>query len=275
MNNARLLLLIPALLLSSCGDTENLGTKVSEEKASKIFEDIQLLQPDIEGYVVDYEYENTGGDKVKETEKVRYKAKSDGKNFYLNAKETTESTDKSVGKTSFHTEFYIFTDKTDGTVLYYRNEDLITKDVTEYAYPQGGSSYSYSGIYSNLMYNSHYTFATSLSSFFSVFDIYLNSSTSYDDEDLGNKLAYYSSGKGNLSVKVTYKADKKSLLQSDDEETLSGRAVLTIDKNLPSKLEMEAKTTYNNKQVMKIKYSYPKSVKVVPPEGWEDKLTKK
>ena len=272
MNNARLLLLIPALLLSSCGDAENLGTKVSDEKASKIFDDIRLLQPDVEGYVVDYEYENGSGDKVKETEKVRYKAKTDGKNFYLNVKETTESTDKSVGKTSFHTEFYLFTDKTYGTVLYYRNEDLITKDVTEYAYPQGGSGYSYSGIYSSLVYNSHYSYAMNFSSFYSVFDIFLNSN---DDEDSGNKKTFYSSGKGNLSLKLTYKVDKKSLLEMDYEDVVSGRAVATIDKNLPSKLEMDAKTTYNNKQVMKIKYSYPKSVKVVPPEGWEDKLTKK
>lgn len=275
MNNARLLLLIPALLLSSCGDAENLGTKVSDEKASKIFDDIRLLQPDTGGYVVDYEYESGSGDKVKETEKVRYKAKTDGKNFYLNVKETTESTDKSVGKTSFHTEFYLFTDKTYGTVLYYRNEDLITKDVTEYAQPQGGSSYSYSGIYSGLVYNTHYTYAFNFSSFYSVFDIFLNSTS---DEDSGNKITFYSSGKGNLSLKLTYKvdkADKKSLLEADEEDVVSGRAVVTIDKNLPSKLEMDTKTTYNNKRMMKIKYSYPKSVKVVPPEGWEDKLTKK
>ena len=270
MKNSRLLLLIPTLLLTGCGDMEHIGNKVNQTKADSIYEDIQFNYDKEECFVADFTREAvTGKGDDKLTEKLRYKSKSDGKNLYINMRKTASS--EGV-RDNHHIEYYIFQDKTYGTVIYVRDEDLITEKVDKMAVPYGGGYYSNTTYSTNLQYDAYLRYALNTSLIKDQIRSYLDYEP-VDAETEETKSQFYSTGKGNLTLKLTYNLKKTALASASDYETVKkGEATLTVDNYRSSKFEYETTSTFGNKETWNLTYTYPKAVKIEPPEGWETHL---
>ena len=274
MKHSRLLLLIPALLLSSCGDAEHIGNKVNTSKAASIYEDINLNYEKEDCYVTDFTREAvTGKGDTKLTEKLRYKAKSDGQNIYLNLRKS--SAQGSI-RSSSHTEYYLFQDKTYGTILFVRDENLVTKAVNEIAVPYSDVGSYYSKPYVNNFKNDSYLqFALSTSYIRNTINSYITYDPSeYDDDSATNqtKAQFYSTGKGNITLKLLYSTKKGASIDTDYEDITKAEATLTIDNYRSSKITYETTSTFGNKETWNLQYTYPKSVKIEPPENWQTHL---
>lgn len=274
MKHSRLLLLIPALLLSSCGDAEHIGNKVNTSKVASIYEDINLNYENEDCYVTDFTREAvTGKGDTKLTEKLRYKAKSDGQNIYLNLR---KSSAQGNIKSSYHTEYYLLQDKTYGTILFVRDENLVTKAVNEIAVPYSDYASYYSKPYvNNFKYDSYLQFALSTSYIRSTINSYITYDPSEYDDDSATKQTkaqFYSTGKGNITLKLLYSTKKGASIDKDYEDITKAEATLTIDNYRSSKITYETTSTFGNKETWNLQYTYPKSVKIEPPENWQTHL---
>ena len=268
MKNSRLLLIIPALLISSCGDAQSYGKKITLEKAKAVYEDIEDNYELPDGWVVDFVQETSEGKgDDKSTQKMRYKAKRNATSLYINYRFISQSPSERI---NIHTEYYIFPDSNYRQIVYAKSENLITEQKTEIAVADGDYySYSNSIIY-DLNHTSEFYYATQYNYVMREFASCVKDVDAESQKESGNNYSYYSSGKGNLTIKLNFR--QKSARDSDYEDTIKGDAILAVNDYRFTKLTADASTSYGNKQTMTINYTYPKAVKIEPPEGWEDKL---
>ena len=91
------------------------------------------------------------------------------------------------------------------------------------------------------------------------------------DDDFTYKRNFYSSGKGNIVMKINVNNKVKNS-KYDYEETKSGFILVIIENYLAKKVESNQTSVYGNENKFKLEYSYPKALKVTPPEDWESAL---
>lgn len=270
MKNSRLLLIIPALLISSCGDAQSYGKKITLEKAKEVYEDINDEYKISDGWVVSFSQEMVEGkDDNKTTQKMRYKAKKNATSLYLNYRLNSQS---NGDRTNIHNEYYVFPDEKRHEILYVKSENLITEQKTEIAIDNNYYYYGYSSTLINeFRYISEFEYATQYSYPLSMLQSLMRGVDEEDGEEEENKYEFYSSRKGDLTIKYDFKL-KSQKTSFDYEATKKGSAIFTFKDYKCTKLSANMVTVYGNKQTINIEYSYPKSIKIEPPDGWEDNL---
>ena len=274
MKNARFLLIIPALLLSSCDESYTYGTKIKAAKAQELIEEM-VGDRDIEpptSYTVDFNMEQIEGDKQKTTTKVRYKLKAADNNLYYNIKYTSNA---GTAKKNYNIQYYVFTDTRYGQIDYMKVQELTTEAEQEIAMPRAYSYYyTQPAIFSDFDFSELSYFlqlGTNQSFAWSALETYSKEDYLDSDDDFTYKRNFYSSGKGNIVMKINVNNKVKNS-KYDYEETKSGFILVIIENYLAKKVESNQTSVYGNENKFKLEYSYPKALKVTPPEDWESAL---
>jgi len=263
------ILILPMLLLTSCGK----GQKISEDKAKELAKQIseyteqeQEVKPMI--ITIDVKGEEGRGNE-KESSDVHYELSTD-KNE--NTKFKVKGDD---GEESFDYVIYIVKDEKYEEVSYIKDYDASKKTYNEYVYTKKDnpeydtavSVYSIQLLLPILMLAQFSDPVTLMES-----EDFQNGEREEDGITYKTDVAYYSNGEKNLTIESTTEY-VSGTLPEDEEEVIKTSYSVTYNNLMLKKAKMVSKSNYDNSAELKLNIDF-KSVKVELPDNWESLINK-
>ncbi|HHT67221.1 MAG TPA: hypothetical protein GX010_03230 [Erysipelotrichaceae bacterium] len=250
MKNAKYLVLLPFLLLTSCG-----AEQISEEQAAPIVERIKNEEIGINTHSFDYNleyryFEGKGDDRLSVSASCRYKRDFEKGNMYYYQKgylSTTKSSDDWC-------KIFVADDEQHGKVTYVEY-DVGGEEGTYAAYGEGASIPSAVQLISaiGIAYASNmYRAAKDIESLVSDCD----------------NVRYYSNDEEHLKVVMKYEKDKTS---EENEETKKIENVIEFNNCLLTLYSSIQTTTFDNINSLIITISYS-NVSINLPSNWKNAL---
>ena len=272
MKLKKIVTVIPIITLASC---TYYGKKITAEEALELSKDFVANQintaiPFKTVKINMDSVDSSGKDNTKVTIKSSYYLEFNDKgNTYVKANIETIYINKTVID---YAEFYEVRDEEYEEIFYVTVYQDNKDNANTYAFTKKDSSSDYYNVteqYENIF---EYPFMTMLG-FFNPTTI-IESLNNHNDESsqyIGEP-TYYSKGKGNLTIKISYK--NEDAFDPKDEETIEGLAYAKYDEGLLKEIEADWTTSYENKSSIKAKLSYTDKYSIELPNGWETYLNK-
>ena len=260
-----LLVLLPAFMLSSCGD----GAEITDPAKLKETKDaISAKTKDIKNYEMTMKSSATSYD---DSAKKNVTMESEMV-FRANANE--EMYLKSVSKEGDQKEettIYLVKDAKYKQVLYLDmyDEDTKKNEKTVYGYDGNELTFSFAALYflAPTLYTSMFLDPNTISAEDLLEETAENSETEYTVES-----KYYSKGDGNLTLKISAKA--KEGAKSEDEYAVSESYTVVYDNYYWKSALIEQESNKGNKSKAEITFTVKDEVKIELPSGWEDLINK-
>lgn len=257
------LLMLPALLLTACGD----GNEIKDqEKIDEIESNISNKVLDVNCFELSVKLDSSSYDK--DTDKninvkadIKYQINEAGDKYL-------KSTGTNDGVKSESTIYLVKNEKYK-QVLYVSsyNPDTKENDVTVYGYDGNEMTFGFSGLYF-LVGEAYYTaFADPL-----LVD-YSTISSSSENVEYDADVKYYSKGDDNLTVKANIKA-KGEVDKNADEYTVSGNYTVRYENGYFKSAIVDGTSNKGNKSKNEVNVTIKKDLKIELPKGWEDLINK-
>ena len=257
------LVFLPALLLSSCGN----GQALSEEERDKAVAAVSEKSGDLANVeatisMTSAEYDEETKKSVTTKTNMTYRANAN-EEAYLKSSATR-------GEEKSESEVYLVQNETYQQVLYTKTYDAETKkDVIEvYGYEGNELTFTFSALYFMVpqMYISMFADPAQL-------DV----SGLVSDDESGREYNvttnYYSSGEGQLTIKVNAKV--KGEVKKDEEEfTTTANFTVEYAENHLKSVDGGGTSNKGNKSSIKMNVTVKENVTITLPSGWEELINK-
>ena len=253
-----MLLLLPALLLTSCA-----GGELSEEKSNELKAGIAEKAKDLKNYELlitsdGQVYDEDEGKNVASTARYEYRVNEDGDRYVRSfATQGVQKSDSTV---------YLVNNAEYQQVLYTNTYDAEEKKNVQACYGYEGNelTFAFASLYF-IVPEGYLEMFVDASGFEA-----LEEGMKEDGEEYKVSTKYYSSGEGNLTVKIS--ASLKGEVKKDEEEkTVSANYTVEYQDYLFKSAKMSGKSSKGNNSTTEI-YLTPKSSKIAIelPAGWQD-----
>ena len=262
MKNKKLFFLLPIVALTACS---TLGKEISKEDALEKAEAIEeQLAEDTE---INREMrlamstdQGKGEEKVSSSGSYLLKTNSDNE-YYCKMEGKTKQNGEETKEAA---EFYLVNNEEYEQVCWAKVYDASKKEYVTAAYTKKDNA-SFNSIVSQLesnllvpaIYLLTFSYPTSLIESYEKSEDY--------------KVTYYSTGEKNLSIKVNVNVDAED---DENESIVSMVGTFTYDNNRFTKSDVNATSSFGNKQSVKMSVSYKNSLKFTLPSGWEKDIVK-
>ena len=256
------LLILPALMLTSC----NKGKEIKKEEAEKLAQEISDKSNDELASSENLEFklsmiENTGKGEDKESTSVEYVYKmNEDSDIYFQMKGESEDGYFDFTLINVYDEEY-------GEVTYLKTYDPEEKTTTQYSIP-GEVNILYENLF--VVYKLQLSIAVMLYlSYTDPFEAMSVCEYDEEDEDIKGSTKYYSTGEGNLTAEISTKYVGE--IDKDEEDVTSASLSVTYDNYLLTNFSLVAKSSFGNTCSLKISASHPKEkIKISLPNNWKD-----
>ena len=257
-----LLVLLPAFMLSSCGD----GAEVTDPAKLKETKDaISAKTKDIKNYEMTMKssatsYDDSAKKNVAMESEMVFRANAN-EEMYL--KSVSKEGDKKEEST-----IYLVKDAKYKQVLYLDmyDEDTKKNEKTVYGYDGNELTFSFAALYflAPTMYTSMFLDPSA--------EDLLEETAEDSEAEYTVESKYYSKGDGNLTLKISAKA--KEGAKSEDEYTVSESYTVVYDNYYWKSAVIEGESNKGNKSKAEITFTVKDEVKIELPSGWEDLINK-
>lgn len=260
MKKFRFLFLVPAIFsMVACG----MGKEINADKAKEIAKGMKdVKQPeDYEATIkmVSYDAED------KTNTKAEYSLKKNSAGEFYAAIKTETTGDKEDNYDMDVAVYLVNNDKYD-QVVYMKSYDNKDKKDNIEVIVKKGNELEYAQAFAEIQaeIGSLTLYLSGADQLESIIDA--AEKEAKDNDNVTVK--YYSNGSQNLSIKEIAK-------ETDDKDAQFGESTITFDKGLLVSSETKMESKAGDKLEMSIKVTYPSSVKISLPSGWESYIDAK
>lgn len=260
-----LLVLLPAFMLSSCGD----GAEITDSAKLKETKDaISAKTKDIKNYEMTMKssatsYDDSAKKNVTTESEMLFRANANEEMYLKTVSKEGDQKEEST--------IYLVKDAKYKQVLYLDmyDEDTKKNEKTVYGYEGNELTFSMSALYllAPTLYTSMFLDPNTISAEDLLEETAENSEAEYTVES-----KYYSKGDGNLTLKISAKA--KEGAKSEDEYAVSENYTVVYDNYYWKSAVIEGESNKGNKSKAEITFTVKDEVKIELPSGWEDLINK-
>ena len=277
------LLMIPMMLLTSCGK----GQKITEDKAKELATKITANEEALDGASFEFVLSmkgSSGRNKdytsiVDDAETMVHEEKENQDITYTLDIDKNENSKLKVkgndGEEKFDFVIYTVKNETYEEVSYIKDYDQETKTYKEYVYGKNVTP-NYSSLvtpYSMQLLAPAFMLAGLMDPVkLMESDDFKDGEVEEDGLTFSHKVAYYSNGEKNLTIESTIKCTSKEIPE-DEEVSLEGKYSITYDNLVFKKATITGKSNYGNSSNIKANLAM-KKVTVELPSNWESLLVK-